>query len=496
MLKGYLYKVFMLSLLLFASCNAIMDEDICIDDVVTRKVTFRVAMNNASRNSRAAWSEGYDTGEEVDYDNRIAYNALRVQFYTLENQYIGEVSGMMYWAVNENSYRFAGDISGFELSADTDYKVVVLANCPYATTSIDDLYFDIKNSVYPDGYIPMWGVKSFRFTGSGVQDLGTIDLLRAMAKVEVTLSNQMVANGYSLDNVVLNHHNTQGYCLPSLWSSVNKTSELDQDNCINPRHSHVTEPLALAEVEDGVKYWVYIPEYNVLHTATNRPTLSVTIGNGAEELEFPAAIKFGNYDSQGDFIENSDVNIVRNHIYSFNITAISSGIELEYNVLDWEDGGTWDRGEFAYPTYNNPIVPDCLNPTVKITAAPVMKYNNTSNPETDAFVAWFKMMKPAGQLWTPAIDQLSSDYELRVYNHLGERLTEQSQWVASDNWYKIVVLPLNPENSGVVVKFGITYHQDWMPDGKSIYLFVNGKADEIAWPESGNDPKIIEIKQL
>lgn len=125
-----------------------------------------------------------------------------------------------------------------------------------------------------------------------------------------------------------------------------------------------------------------------------------------------------------------------------------------------------------------------------------MKYNNTSNPETDAFVAWFKMMKPAGQLWTPAIDQLSSDYELRVYNHLGERLTEQSQWVASDNWYKIVVLPLNPENSGVVVKFGITYHQDWMPDGKSIYLFVNGKADEIAWPDSGNDPKIIEIKQL
>lgn len=496
MLKRYLYKVIMLSVLLFASCNAIMDEDICIDDGVTRKVTFKVTMNDASRKTRAAWSEGYDAGESVDYDNRIAYNALRVQFYTLENRYVGEATGMVYWAVNENSYRFSGDISGLELLADTEYKVVVLANCPSVTTGLDDLYFDIKDIAYPNGYIPMWGVKSFELTEVGVQDLGTIGLLRAMAKVEVTLSNQMIANGYSLDKVTLNHHNTQGYCLPSQWKSVSETSELDQENCINPRHSHITEALPLAEVEEGVRYWVYIPEYNVFHTATNRPTLSVTIGNGADKLEFPAAIRFGNYDSQGTFIENSDVNIVRNHIYRFNITAISSGIELEYNVLGWEDGGTWDRGEFAYPTYNNPIVPDCLDPTAHITVAPVMKYNNTSNPESDAFVAWFKIMKPAGQLWTPAIDQLSSDYELRVYNHLGERLTEQSQWVASDNWYKIVVLPLNPENSGVVVRFGITYHQDWMPDGKSIYLFVNGKADEIAWPDSGNDPQIIEIKQL
>ena len=106
------------------------------------------------------------------------------------------------------------------------------------------------------------------------------------------------------------------------------------------------------------------------------------------------------------------------------------------------------------------------------------------------------MTKPVGQLWTPVINQLNTDYELRVYNHLGERLTEQTQWVASDNWYKIVLLPLNPEKAGTVVEFGITYHQDWMPNDKSIYLFINGKADEIAWPDSGNDPKIIEIKQI
>lgn len=486
----------MLSMLVFASCNSIMDDESCIGGGMTRKVTFQMTMNEVARNTRASWSDGYVNGESVPFDNRIAYNALRVRIYTMENRYIGEAADLMCWAIDDNNYRFSGDISELNLAVDSEYKVVVLANSPATTANIDELYFDIKDVAYPKGYIPMWGVKNFILGNDEVQDLGTVALLRAMAKVEVVLGNQMIVNGYSLDKVTLNHHNTQGYCLPSGWKEVSETSELDQEDCMNSRHSHSSEIIALEEVEQGKRYWIYIPEYNVLHTSTNRPTMNVTLSNGADIIEYPASIKFGSYDSTGSFIEKSDVNIVRNHIYRFNITAISSGVEVEYSVLGWEDGGTWDRGEFAYPTYHNPIVPDYMNPSSVITRAPVMKYDNSVNREEDAFVAWFKMTKPVGQLWTPTINQLNTDYELRVYNHFGERLTEQTQWVASDNWYKIVLLPLNPEKAGTVVEFGITYHQDWMPNDKSIYLFINGKADEIAWPDSGNDPKIIEIKQI
>ena len=485
-----------LSVLLFTSCNAIMDDDICVGDGMTRKVTFKMTMNDASKNTRSAWSEGYDAGESVPYDNRIAYNALRVLFYTTDNGLIGEVSNLMYWAVDENSYRFSGDVSALGLAADTEYKVVVLANTPSAVLNLDDMYYEMDDAGYPNGYIPMWGVKTFKFADKSVQDMGVVELLRAMAKVEVVLSNQMVAGGYSLDKVTLSHHNTQGYCLPSGWKNVSETSALDIDACINTRHSHTSDIVSLEEVEEGKRYWAYIPEYNVLHTSANRPDLSVTISNGIDVLEFPGAIKFGAYDQNGNLVENSEVDIVRNHVYRFNITAIASGIEIEYSVHGWEDGGVWDRGEFAYPTYNNPMIPDYLNPTAAITEAPVMKYNNTSNPENDAFVAWFRLMKPAGQQWTPAIDKLNTDYEIRVYDNLGVPLTDPSDWVASDSWYRIVVIPLKPENTGVVVKFGITYHQDWMPDGKSVYLFINGKVDEIAWPESGNDPNYIEIKQI
>jgi hypothetical protein len=239
-----------------------------------------------------------------------------------------------------------------------------------------------------------------------------------------------------------------------------------------------------------------VPEFNVLHTALNRPVIGVTLGDGTSvPLEFPDAIRFGSYDSNGNFVDGSERNIVRNHIYRFNITAIASGLEISYEVLPWEDGGTWERGEFAYPTYHNPLVPDYLNPAARIDRAPVMKYNNTSTPEDDAFVAWFKLTRPANQLWSPVIDKSDTEYEIRVYNEAGDRLTNPADWKAADSWYRIVVLPLNAENSGAVVRFGITYTQEWMPDGTSMYLMINGKADEIAWPESGNDPKIIEIKQ-
>ena len=494
MFTRILNKVILLSMCVFASCNAILDNDICNGDGMTRKVTFKMTMNNSSRYTRA-WSDGYETGKDIPYDNRIAYDGLRVLFYTLDNSYIGEASELMYWPLSEDRYHFSGNITELNLVPGTGYKVMVLANCP-GNTGMENLYFEIADATYPNGNIPMWGVKQFELNNGELQDLGTIDLLRAMAKVEVVLSDNMTANGYSIQEVSLNHHNTQGNCLPTGWNSVGKTSDLDIVACINSRHSHNSKPLELVEIEDGKKFWIYIPEYNVRHTTTNRPNISITLSNGTEMLQFPNSLKFGTYTAKGELEEDSEEDIVRNHIYRFNIAGIAGGIEFEYNVLPWEDGGTWDRGEFAYPTYHNPVVPDYLNPTAVITSAPVMKYNNTSAAEDDAFTVWFKLTRPTDQLWVPVTDQLSSDYEIRVYNHLGEKLDNPAQWVASDNWYRIVVLPLQPDHTGVTVKFGITYHQDWMPDGNSIYLFINGKADEIAWPESGNDPKIIEIKQI
>ena len=156
MFARFLYKAIFSSVLLFTSCNAIMDNDICGGDGMTRKVTFKMTMNGAAGNTRAAWGDGYTVGEDIPYDNRIAYDALRVLFYTVENNYIGEAAELMYWPLDENRYHFSGDITALGLMAGTEYKVMVLANCP-ETTDMNNLYFEIADAAYPQGNIPMWG---------------------------------------------------------------------------------------------------------------------------------------------------------------------------------------------------------------------------------------------------------------------------------------------------------------------------------------------------
>ena len=501
MFKSKIYTI-ILSVCLLSSCNSIMDDGVCkVGDGVLRTVAFTFEAGDAPRQTRAgSWGDGYLNEDAIAFENRIAYDSLRVLFYrNSDNAFVGEASDIMFWGnpSNVDGYRVTCDVSAFDLTVGTEYKIMLLVNTPGTGRNLDNLTFDISSVNYPQGYIPMWGVSSFVATGEELQDVGTIDVLRAMAKVEVVLSNEVIANGYTLDGVQLTHHNSSGYCLPAGWSTVSSTTELDQEECARALHSHVSTGLSLKEVEADRSWWVYIPEFNVLHTAANRPVIGVTLGDGSSEpLEFPDAIRFGSYDQGGALIEGTEHDIVRNHIYRFNITAIAGGLEIDYEVVPWEDGGTWDRGEFAYPTYHNPLVPDHLDPSAKIPFAPVMKYNNTATPENDAFVAWFKLTRPTNQLWTPVVDKSDTEYEIRVYDATGTLLVDPADWKASDNWYRIVVLPLNAANAGSVVRFGITYTQDWMPAGTSMYLFINGTAGEIAWPDSGNDPKIIEIKQI
>lgn len=480
------------------SCDSINDEGVCSPDGgdgKVRKVSFTLTIDDASRKTRAAWSDAYVTDIGSVYDCRIALEGLQVLFYTSDNNYIGKVESLMHWPTSETEYRFAGDVTNLELRPGTTYKIMVLANCPDAVINIGSLYYHLDEITYPDGYLPMWGVKQMSMTGSELVELGDILMLRAVAKVEVVLSDEMMAKGYTLDGVSIDHYNDIGYCLPAGWNSVASTEALDQEGCHNPYHSHKNADLAFTEIVDGKSHWIYLPEFNVLHTATNRPRLSVVLGDGTSTpLVFNDAIMFGKYDADGYPVDGSENNIVRNHIYRFNITGISMGIEIDYEVLDWEDGGTWDRGVFEYPTYHNPVVPDYLNPTDVITLSPTMTYNN-ADPEAGAFSVWFRMSEPVGQTWTPVVDKADTEYAIKVYNVSGTEITDKSQWVAADTWYNIKVIPLNPANAGAKVKFGITYRQNWMPSGMSMYLFINGKVDEIAWPNSGSDPKLIEIIQ-
>lgn len=73
-------------------------------------------------------------------------------------------------------------------------------------------------------------------------------------------------------------------------------------------------------------------------------------------------------------------------------------------------------------------------------------------------------------------------------------LKDGSQLVAYHGWYNIKVIPVTASYDGVA-RLGITYSQDWMGAG-SRYLLINGEEGHIIWPNSGNEPRIIDIVQV
>ena len=479
---------------LFVACSSIYDNGECLS--TEHKISFRVSVSNSG--TRTTWGDDYTSTLGSSFDNMIRLDALRVAIIdAATNAHIGNVENLIHWNEGENIYRFVGEVTKLNLTAGQQYKVAVYAN---NTTAADDaMWFDYSSLDPAGGAIPMWGVKQVALSLVDNQDIGTISLLRAAAKVEVNLGAAMA--DYTIHSVTMNVLNRYGYSLPNGWNSVANTTDIE-------RGSTMREYRSLYAPTDGVlfntisdrQHVLYVPEYSNIDPLTPVAKMTVVlVDKNGQRQTFKDALSFGAY-SAGKLVEGTTYDVVRNNYYQFNITGISGGLAIDYKVADWSEGGSWDYGEFAYPTYHNPLLPDDIYMSGNISANPVITTNpvmsyNAADDEAGAFSAWFHMTAPAGQVWTPSlVNQSEADYEIRVYKN-GTLITQASQMVASSDWYNIKIVPLNPERVGTVVKFGISHKASWMHEGTRLYLLINGKADAIAWPNSGNDPKIIEIRQ-
>ena len=515
MLKKNLYIIILLTICAFASCSAIMDDAQCdLSGGLPKKVRFKLSMQTPTNQTRAeSWGGAYDSDGGVQYDNHIKPEGVIVEVRSTNNQLIGRVNNLMWWldssSQNPHSYNVLGDISHLSLNVNTAYKFVVIVNAQSYNNDLDNMTFSLDYITYPNGFIPMSGIKTHTFTAEESQEIGTIDLLRSVAKIEIILSDNLVEQGYRLTSTTIDQYNATGYLMPNGWRGVAGTKELHRENCFNYYNDHQksSNGLSFAMEEENKSMILYYPEYNTTrHVAESMPKISVTLdtGEGTSELSFPQAIAFGSYDSNGALIPESYHNIVRNHIYQYTIAGISHGLSLEYEVKEWEDGGSWDRGTIGYPTYHNPVLPNSIyyssNRMQQIQENPVMRYtSNEAEKESNAFSVWFNMTNPLGQKWLPTIKGHKEDFEIVVYrddNGSLTKITDTNEYVASDCWYNIRVIPTNPDLDGEIFEFGITCTTDWSPGiNNSVYLLINGEQNSIAWPNSGDNPQLIQIKQ-
>ena len=526
------YLMLLLAGILAASC--IFDADQCVMPVdEPRSIMFTVSLDNP-RTKASQWGEGYDPSElGVPFDSRIITEDLRMVILDNGGNRVGVIQDLDYWPLNEThtEFQYKGNLPAEFVrhynangSQQPMYRFMVLANCgdnmsgeEYITYSQAQL-----DPLAKDASIPMWGVMQVDVTpllNSTYMDIGEVSLLRAAAKIEVKLSDPLKKKGTTINSATLKYYNQTGYCLPSGWSQVSDTKKLGQESCFRG-YRHAVVNLPFVKDENTGDYYVYVTEYDNINYSGERNKISLSFNMGNEVKEFADAISFCEY-REGKLVEDSHYNIVRNHIYEFEILSIAGdNLELQYTVADW-DAEDWGNGKdyeehvLAYPTYHNPVVPasylrkgsDIDN--FQISEQPTMYFSSDKdNPEKGAFECFFQITAPEDVQWKPAIMGSKGDYTVRVYSGAtpeskgnlvfdskDDGLHGNLNECTADSWYRIVVFPTEDKNAGQnEIDFFISYYQEWTD--QYIHLYINGEYDHIRWPESGTNPKIIKIRHV
>lgn len=391
-------KKWILHILLFVSLIGTLATSCSQDDVVQQadddviNVTFTLMMSDPK--SRAL--DDYVQGNV--YENRIDAGGLQVLFYStnLEKCY-GKVENISLFKTNASHiYRFVGDlkVSGVSASAPLACKVMVFANCPNVTTTTPlatlEYVYNADSFKNESTNIPMWGVAAFINDGTSdarlslvpgeEEDLGTIYLLRSMAKVEVVMGEE-AAKKYDLANVTLKGgYHTKGLCLPKSYNSASVTRDMDTSaemfNVTNDLTSVDTD-LGFKAITENKQYVLYLPE----HAVTTGSKIEVTVLNKGSKTEGPNLngknfIYFKQY-TDGTTSESAEsFDIVRNFHYQYIIRSVKEDAPLTltltaspWNLVESElhykaqvgAMGTITWGEGVKPDDNKQIVLDATN---------------------------------------------------------------------------------------------------------------------------------------
>ena len=393
----------LLSLLSFASCSRNDEVAVAEGEEGKVQVTFTLKLDNESSASRAmsraednTWGDEYNDDPGNDYDNRI--NDLQVVIYE-GNTFKCKVTNLSFYKNEEkNEYTYLGSISE-TLTANTVYKIMVFANCADITSETDLSALSYTYSENMD--IPMWGVlkSQFTFAAGKRTDIGSIDLLRAMAKVEVNFAESFPSN-YEIGFITINPYNTQGYCLPAGYASVDATGELDREETSPASFNPLDSPLNMELTFKGENnsYYIYLPEYD---NSTKPAKIQVTVNDKPYDLEFK------DYEN-GAPKDGTQYDIVRNHIYRYTITGVNDGkLVIKYKAMPWELV-TSEIGYTASISCDLRAENSDEEAQYGILHKPTYtskKYNNGGDysilkPGTAGAIYRFDLQAPAGTVWT------------------------------------------------------------------------------------------------
>lgn len=303
--------------------------------------------------SRGEEDEPKDPGTEME--NSIDFSRFHVVFYQTNQQMAGILQNMVLIHVGGNIYRLTGSLPVSNKVLVGNHfvgKMVVYANFDMREADLQKDYnhTDIAQKSFNyeanPKYLPMWGVQKVDFTlaAGKRQDFSDINLLRAVAKVKVNLSNEMKKNGWSIHSMQLFNYNNKGYCMPIKYAECKQTASLTHEE-----FSHFYDAKQGGDILMKDDEPIYLPEYqNKDRSEADKCVIKVKLArNGSVEQDASGnekeyTLRFINYTDSG--AEGTTTNdIVRDHYYIFEVYKGSNGQNLvkltvrKWNVRDHEE---------------------------------------------------------------------------------------------------------------------------------------------------------------
>ena len=291
--------------------------------------------------SRGEGDETKDTGTVME--NSIDFSRFHVVFYDANQQMAGILQNMVLVHLGGNIYRLTGSLpvsNKVLVGNHFEGKMVVYANFDMSEADLQKDYnhTDIAQKSFnyeanPE-YLPMWGVQKVDFTlaAGKCQDFSDIELLRAVAKVKVYLSNDMKENGWSIDSMKLINYNDKGFCMPIKYAECKQTASLTHEDFEHFFNSRQTSDILMT---DDVP--IYLPEYqNKGKDNADKCIIKLKLArNGIVESDKEYTLRFIDYTDQGT--EGTTINdIVRDHYYIFEVYKGSNGQNLvKLTVKKW-----------------------------------------------------------------------------------------------------------------------------------------------------------------
>lgn len=340
----------------------------------TRSIGFYISVDDSRASemfsSRATPSEGpydpaWDFEKYIDFEGKD----IKFLFFGSDDKLITEfvpngISATPGDSANHSKKYLVLGALPFEMKKGEkkELKLMILANWQNRTTqkrypdftpgmSINEIWesqYSIfafgQDNIIPSGenLIPFYGItnvitledKDFTEDTQFTAKIGTVHLLRAIAKVEVILEDE-TAKKWELEDVWFSRYSNRGYAVPK---DVKLQTDYVKDTYVGdytstpylPEASNTTGPLKFKEIESGKRWIAYVPEFgNISGETTNNSDISVKFKNSEFESQSFAFSKYvGGQPTQ-------PLDILRNNWYKFTIKKNDETIVLEVDVVPY-----------------------------------------------------------------------------------------------------------------------------------------------------------------